>query len=597
MDKYELPTNFTKPAIIIVHGGDCRFGDKADAQFIHYSKLFALRDYVAFSLNYRLTGPCVAGGAVPAGYDVRAAIRYIRSRAQAWHIDPDRIAVLGSSAGAIAGLRAAYINENGDQTDYMEYASEPQVVLSISGVLLDGIGQNTSYISPTEARLYLLHGVNDDVVPVQAAVQLAQYAAAINLPAALRLNDQGHVPHHLLVVYLNDMLDFLHQHLSLSSISCGDAGAGDHSNLTAVISVEGQTRSYTLMGQPSSSASLPVVVSIGEVGLASPANTWTLKLRSSQQDRSWNSGSCCGQALTSNASDMVYFLQVLEDIIMRGYYFDGTAITVVGEGDQAMMVMRLAADLSHYVASVVLIQPPFPFWNLSASCLTAAGSFNRVGCPLSAMTQWPKWIIQGARVPDLTVVVNDTESAIVTGGRYTSATQDEFVQPPLDYVLSRLYLQAGASTPVTAASLQSLGSSDVNCTACNANMQATAPGFSLDDAFPSSLKYWQPAVPVPDITTTSMMRLSTASREATQTTAGVEDDDRSQTSVEDTTIIAVIVSLAIAVIVGFAVLLAFRARQGRAFRKLEGTPEDTFEVVADPTSIPPVQAEPQDTSV
>jgi acetyl esterase/lipase len=101
----------------------------------------ALRGYVAVSINYRLIGDCFRGAA-PAGYDVRAAVRYVRSQAQAWNVDPDRVALMGTSAGAIAALRAAYINDDGDVTANAGYASDPQAVVSMSGVMLSGQGLN-----------------------------------------------------------------------------------------------------------------------------------------------------------------------------------------------------------------------------------------------------------------------------------------------------------------------------------------------------------------------------------------------------------------------------------------------------------------------
>ena len=77
-------------------------GSKTDGNLVRYARLMALRGYVAASINYRLLGNCLVGAA-PAGHDVRAAIRYVRSQALAWNIDPERVAVMGSSAGAIAG--------------------------------------------------------------------------------------------------------------------------------------------------------------------------------------------------------------------------------------------------------------------------------------------------------------------------------------------------------------------------------------------------------------------------------------------------------------------------------------------------------------
>ena len=81
-------------AVIVVHGGGWEAGDKVT----YVSPVFepvARAGMVWFSINYRLT-PYVH---VPEQLeDVRTAIRYVRSHAERFHVDPDRIALLGESA-------------------------------------------------------------------------------------------------------------------------------------------------------------------------------------------------------------------------------------------------------------------------------------------------------------------------------------------------------------------------------------------------------------------------------------------------------------------------------------------------------------------
>ncbi len=82
------------PAVIIVHGGGWEAGDKVT----YVSPVFAplARAQMAwFSIDYRLT-PYVR---VPEQLeDVRAAIRFVREHAAWFHVDPERIALLGESA-------------------------------------------------------------------------------------------------------------------------------------------------------------------------------------------------------------------------------------------------------------------------------------------------------------------------------------------------------------------------------------------------------------------------------------------------------------------------------------------------------------------
>ena len=85
-----------RPAILAIHGGGFRAGDKAFAD--QFAKEFCPRGYVVFSINYRLaTRPDVKWPAQIE--DVQKALRYIRANARRFRIDPDRIASLGVSAG------------------------------------------------------------------------------------------------------------------------------------------------------------------------------------------------------------------------------------------------------------------------------------------------------------------------------------------------------------------------------------------------------------------------------------------------------------------------------------------------------------------
>ena len=85
-----------RPAILAIHGGAWRGGDKAwGAQFAEELCPFG---YVVFSINYRLAGR--PNATWPAQIeDVQKALKYIRANASRFRIDPDRIASLGMSAG------------------------------------------------------------------------------------------------------------------------------------------------------------------------------------------------------------------------------------------------------------------------------------------------------------------------------------------------------------------------------------------------------------------------------------------------------------------------------------------------------------------
>jgi acetyl esterase len=82
------------PAVVIAHGGGWEAGDKVT----YVSPLFgplAKAGFAWFSIDYRLTPYVRNAGQLE---DLRAAIRYVRSHAARFHVDPNRIAILGESA-------------------------------------------------------------------------------------------------------------------------------------------------------------------------------------------------------------------------------------------------------------------------------------------------------------------------------------------------------------------------------------------------------------------------------------------------------------------------------------------------------------------
>src|SRR5687768_2244114 len=90
-----LPERGPVPAVIVVHGGAWMGGDPSQAagNALH----LAQRGIATVSISYRLA----PGHRFPAPLDdVRRGLRHVRARAGELGIDPDRLALLGLSAGA-----------------------------------------------------------------------------------------------------------------------------------------------------------------------------------------------------------------------------------------------------------------------------------------------------------------------------------------------------------------------------------------------------------------------------------------------------------------------------------------------------------------
>src|SRR5690606_37473796 len=90
--------NGPRRAIISVHGGSWREGDKASVHWRSVCEWLASEGFVAFSLNYRQAPQHPFPAAIT---DVRAAVEWLRQPAQvqAYNYDPALIGAFGGSAG------------------------------------------------------------------------------------------------------------------------------------------------------------------------------------------------------------------------------------------------------------------------------------------------------------------------------------------------------------------------------------------------------------------------------------------------------------------------------------------------------------------
>ncbi len=182
----------SRPAIVWVHGGGFSSGDKTSPELVDESNTFAEEGYVNISINYRLE-PTGCAAAVPtaaciqaiaeATQDAQTAVSFLRTHAATYGVDPNRIAIGGSSAGAITALQVGYATSETP-------ASGVRAAVSLSGANL------LSTISAGDPPTLLFHGTADPLVPYQWAVNTVNAAEALHLTASLETwPGAGHVPY------------------------------------------------------------------------------------------------------------------------------------------------------------------------------------------------------------------------------------------------------------------------------------------------------------------------------------------------------------------------------------------------------------------
>jgi pectinesterase len=111
MDVY-LPDDgeLDRPAVLLIHGGG--WSKFSKDVYVKQGQRLAGAGYVAVSINYRLTPAGVYPAAIQ---DCACALSTLRARAAEWGVDPNRIAVMGYSAG---GHLASVLGVSIDEPDF-----------------------------------------------------------------------------------------------------------------------------------------------------------------------------------------------------------------------------------------------------------------------------------------------------------------------------------------------------------------------------------------------------------------------------------------------------------------------------------------------
>lgn len=86
-----------RPAIVFIHGGGWKSGDKRTGTFLKGAIEYAREGYVCITVNYRLIDEAPFPACIE---DVKCAVRWLRAHAGKYNLDPNRIGGYGNSAGA-----------------------------------------------------------------------------------------------------------------------------------------------------------------------------------------------------------------------------------------------------------------------------------------------------------------------------------------------------------------------------------------------------------------------------------------------------------------------------------------------------------------
>lgn len=121
-----------KPAVILVHGGGWKSGDKS--LMAPLAQYIASKGYACFAIEYRLS----LEAKFPAGiYDIKNAIQFVKTKAKEFNIDSSKVAILGCSSG---GQMASLIGTTNHDKNFEDSANNYKQSTTVHAIIdVDGI--------------------------------------------------------------------------------------------------------------------------------------------------------------------------------------------------------------------------------------------------------------------------------------------------------------------------------------------------------------------------------------------------------------------------------------------------------------------------
>lgn len=168
-----------RPALVFFHGGGWVGG--APSIFSDHCQYFASRGIVAVTVEYRLMGKNKEATPLECIQDAKSAMRWVRSHAKEFGIDPVRIGAAGGSAGGHLAAFVGMVAGKDDPQDDKTVSPKANAMVLYNPVFNNGpgqygyarVGEHYKAFSPAHnitaddppATVFL--GTEDHLIPVQ----------------------------------------------------------------------------------------------------------------------------------------------------------------------------------------------------------------------------------------------------------------------------------------------------------------------------------------------------------------------------------------------------------------------------------------------
>jgi acetyl esterase/lipase len=198
------PKNLVKtaPLMVFIHGGGFTGGKRSD--YLVLLLAFAQKGYMTATVSYRL----VKDSIYPAcAEDITDAVKWLFRNGDTYGYDPDRIALIGGSAGGHLALLAAYgwqknnvkndtaahrikavVDLYGPADFTTEFAKNNSTVINFLGHTYKEAPELFTEVSPvhyldkSDPPTMILHGTSDQTVPVSQSDELKEKLDSLGIP-------------------------------------------------------------------------------------------------------------------------------------------------------------------------------------------------------------------------------------------------------------------------------------------------------------------------------------------------------------------------------------------------------------------------------
>lgn len=185
LDAYVPKEEGTYPAVLVVHGGAWRSGNRR--QLRHYATTLAGMGFVCFSIDYRLAPKHKFPAQID---DCRAAVRWIRTHATEYKANPKLLGAVGYSAGGhlvsllgatgeppgksngYVDTRLQAVVAGGAPTDFRWFPDNGEWAKFWMGGNLREVPEKfkaastAAFVDATDAPMFFFNGTKDTLVPL-----------------------------------------------------------------------------------------------------------------------------------------------------------------------------------------------------------------------------------------------------------------------------------------------------------------------------------------------------------------------------------------------------------------------------------------------